>query len=355
MLLGRHALGPVAAVTRLVGLQAQEPGDPYVALHARLARFDPRALSRAIAGRELVRIVVMRGTVHLVTAADAATLRPLMQPVLDAELTRHPDVRAARPRDMRAVVAAARGLLSDPQAPRSMRALRAELEARFPGEGAPGLAYACRNLLPLVQAPPRGLWQRGGQVAHVTLEAWTGRGLDPAPSLDEAVLRYLAAFGPALPADVAAWSRLTGMREVLERLRPRLVIHRDERGRELFDIPAGPLPDPDTPAPPRLLPEYDNALLSHGDRTRFHGPGHQELTEAVGESWGRCGAALLDGTILGPWHLDRQGEVTTLVIRHLRSVTRRAEAPLTTEARRVLRLLAPDAPRHEVRLERITA
>lgn len=353
MLLERAALGPVAAVERLAGLQAQEPGDPYVALHARLARFDPRALSRAIAGRELVRIVLMRGTVHLVTPADAATLRPPMQPVLDAELARHPDVRASRPRDMGAVVDVARTLMSDPEAPVPMRALRAALEDRFPGEGAAGLAYACRNLLPLVQTPPRGLWGRGGQAAHVTLEAWTGRSLDTTASLDEAVLRHLAAFGPARAADLATWSGLTGMREVLEHLRPRLVTHRDERGRELFDVPGGPLPEPATPAPPRLLPEYDNALLAYSDRGRFHADEHGELEEAVGGSWARCGAALLDGTVLGPWHLDRRPGTATLVIRHLRRIARRAEGPLTTEARRVLRLLAPRAERHDVRLERI--
>ncbi|MGD9572315.1 MAG: winged helix DNA-binding domain-containing protein [Thermoleophilia bacterium] len=352
MLLERHEVAPVDAVGLLVGLQAQEPPDPHVALHARLAGFDPAVLSRAMEDREVVRIVAMRATVHMLTAADAATLRPLTQRVLDDELRRHPEHRWTSERDMTPVLDAARPFLSDPAAPRSMKALRQHLGERFPADEAAGMAYACRNLLPLVQTPPRGMWGRSAQVAYVTLQAWTGRDLDPDPSIDDVALRYIAAFGPARPADLATWSRLTGFREVLDRLRPRLRAFRDERGRELLDLPDAPRPDEDVPAAPRFLPQYDNVLLSHGDRSRFHGDRHAELVAGVGESWGRCGSVLLDGTVLGPWHVERDEDGgATVVVRHARRVTARAAGPLRTEARRLLRLLAPEAGSRELRLE----
>ncbi len=165
------------------------------------------------------------------------------------------------------MLAFAHPLLSE--RPMAGGALRAALAERFPDLHAAALAYACRCLLPLVQVPPRGVWGRTLQVTSTPLDAWVGRPLDPAPSIDEVVLRYLAAFGPATPADAMAWSRLTGLREVFDRLRPRLRIFHDERGRELYDRPDAPRPGAEVPAPVRFLPEYDNLLLSHADRSRF--------------------------------------------------------------------------------------
>ena len=140
---------------------------------------------------------------------------------------------------------------------------------KFPELDAAALAYACRCKLALVQVPPRGLWGGSGRVTLTTVESWLGRPLAGRPRIDDVVMRYFAAFGPAAVADVATWSRLTRLREVVERLRPRLRAFHDERGRELFDVPDGVRPDADTPAPPRFLPEYDNLLLSHDDRSRF--------------------------------------------------------------------------------------
>jgi hypothetical protein len=337
------------AVEHLVGLQAQVPLNPYTALWSRLERFRPDGVAALLVERRVVRIVVMRATIHLVTADDCRLLRPLMQPVLDAELARHREYGPAlRGIDLEPVLSFASSLLAE--RPRTGGELRAALEEGFPEHDATALAYACRCLLALVQVPPRGVWGRTAQVTSTTAESWLGRPLASRPSIDAVVLRYLAAFGPATVADVAAWSRLTGFREVLERLRPRLRTFRDERGRELFDLPDAPRPDPDTPAPPRFLPEYDNVLLSHADRSRF--VAEERRGSLAGAFAGRAhGAVLHDGLVEGSWRLDRDRETggATLVVTHAGRLTKRATAALTAEGRRLLRFVAADAETSDVR------
>jgi winged helix DNA-binding protein len=336
------------AVEHLVGLQAQVPLNPYTALWSRLERFQPEDLAELLVQRRVVRIVVMRATIHLVSADDCLLLRPLMQPVLDGELARHPEFRPAlRAVDVDAVLGFARPLLAD--RPRTGGELRTALEERFPGHDASALAYACRNLLALVQVPPRGLWGRTAQVTSTTAESWLGRPLAIDPSLDAVVLRYLAAFGPAAVADVAAWSRLAGLREVVDRLRPQLRTFRDERGRELFDLPDGPRPDPDTPAPPRFLPEYDNVLLSHADRSRFVSKEQRgRFSDIAGPVHG---VVLHDGFGCGAWRLERNSEsgAATLVVSPIVRLTKRAAAAVAAEGRRLLRFVAADAGARDVR------
>jgi len=236
LLLRRADLPVLDTVEHLVGLQAQVPLDPYTALWSRLDGFRPGALADLLVERRVVRTVVMRGTIHLVTADDCLLLRPLVQPVLDAELARHRDYAPhLRELDLEPVLEFARTVFAE--RPRTGPELRAALGERFSGHDGAALAYACRCLLPLVQVPPRGVWGRTAAVATTTAESWLGRPLAERPSLDEVVLRYLAAFGPAAVADIGTWSRVTGLREVVERLRPGLRTFRDERGRELFDSP----------------------------------------------------------------------------------------------------------------------
>ncbi len=286
LLLERSEKSPLDAVEYLVGMQAQIPLNPYIGLWSRLEKFEPSRLATLVWDRAVVRIAVMRSTIHLVSADDCLLLRPLMQPVLDREWPRHqehgPVLRGV---DFEPVLAFVRPLLAE--RPHTGPRLRTALADRFPEQDAAALAYACRCLLPLVQVPPRGIWGQSSQVTSTTAESWLRRPLAPAPSIDDVVLRYLAAFGPATPADVATWSRLTGVREVLDRLRPQLRAFRDGDGRELFDLPDAPRPDPDTPAPPRFLPEYENLLLSHADRTRVIA---EELGTPTGPPPRRCKA-----------------------------------------------------------------
>jgi hypothetical protein len=342
LLLERADVTPCDAVRHLVGLQAQVPHNPYTALWARLDGFLPEALSGALEQREAVRVNVMRATIHLVTAADCLLLRPLMQPVLSAELRRHPEHSPKLEGvDLAPVLEFAQSLLAEPH---TGPQLRAALTARFPKHDPAALAHACRCHLALVHVPPRGLWGRSAQVTTATAESWLGRPLASKPPLDDIVLRYLAAFGPASVADLTTWCRLTGLREVVERLRPQLVTVRDERGRELFDLPDAPRPDPDTPAPVRFLPEYDNVLLSHGDRSRFVSAADRAL---LGRGWSvGWGAVLHDGVVRGAWRAEPDG----LAVRHV-PLARRGLAAIAAEGRRLARFLGVGS---ELRLEPVS-
>jgi winged helix DNA-binding protein len=346
LLLDRSELGPVEAVEHLVGMQAQLPMNPYLGLWSRLKDFDPEGLGRLVTDRKLVRIVLMRTTIHLVSADDCLTLRPLVQPALAGELARHPEhAPKLHEVDLPPVLAFAAKILAE--RPHSGPQLRAALGTQFPEHDAAALAYACRNNLALVQVPPRGVWAKTSQVTVATAESWLGRPLAVKPSIDEVVMRYLGAFGPASVADVAAWSGLTGFREVLERLRPRLRTFRDPGGRELFDLPDAPRPDPETPAPPRFLPEYDNVMLSHADRSRFASEEHRRAWAT-----GRLEGSLLhDGFGVATWWLDRDRAAgrTTLVVDHIVPLARPAKTAIEAEGRRLLQFLDAAGTNPDVR------
>jgi hypothetical protein len=346
LLLERARLPALDAIEHLVGMQAQVPENPYLGLWSRLEGFAPAELAELLLQRRAVRIVVMRATIHLVSADDCLLLRPLMQPVLDAELRRHPQYAPMLEGvDLETVLAFVRALLAE--APLPGPRLRAALAERFPRHDPAALAYAGRCLLSFVQVPPRGVWGQTLQVTSTTAESWLGRPLAQAPSIDDVVVRYLAAFGPASVADIASWSRLTGMGAVVERLRPRLRTFRDERGRTLYDLPDSPRPDPATPAPPRFLPEYDNVLLSHADRARFHDGAPRPVVARTVH-----GTVLSDGTLCATWRVerDRGGAIAALVVEQVRPLSKRAGAAVVAEGRRVTRFLGDGTAAADVRL-----
>ncbi|MEU8419551.1 winged helix DNA-binding domain-containing protein [Micromonospora sp. NPDC048835] len=262
LLLRRSGMDVPAALAHLVGLQAQTPHTWYAGLWSRLADFRAVDVATLLESRAVVRIALMRSTIHVIGAAEAAWIRPLVQPVLDRDLfANHTHGRWMRGLDTAAVAAHAHDLLAE----RAMTPaeLGAALLRRWPDNNAAALAYAARNLLPLVQTPPRGVWGRSGRTVHAPLDVRA----DPPPyrmKIDDLVLRYLAAFGPATVADAQTWSGLTHLAEVVDRLRPRL---RTFPG-GYVDLPDAPRPDPDTLAPVRYLYDFDNLLLSYRDRTR---------------------------------------------------------------------------------------
>ena len=337
MLLGRRKLPAVKAIEHLVGMQAQAPYPPYVGLWTRLEDFRPDDLARLIEERRAVRIALMRNTVHLVSARDCLRLRPLMQPVIERGLRASRDDRTGLEElDLAALVAAGRALLEE--RPRTARELGELLRERWPDRDPASLARAIRHAVPLVQVPPRGVWRKGGPAAHATAEAWLGCPLDPAPSSEEMVLRYLGAFGPASVKDAQTWSGLTRLGEVFERLRPRLLAFRDERGRELFDLPGAPRPDPETLAPPRFLPEFDNLILSHADRARVIADDHRR---AIASKNGMVPATVLvDGFVRGTWKTKRTGGKATLAIEPFEPLPKEDRDALAEEGEKLLRFLA---------------
>ena len=299
LLVERSDLGAVDAVDHLVGMQAQAPLAPYVGLWSRLRGFVPTDLAVPLEGRAVVRATLMRGTVHLVTADDALLLRPLTEPAIVRGFTGGFTGKLS-PEQTEAVLGFGRELLEE--APKTRAQLREQFVARWPEWDADAMAYAVSYLLPTVQPTPRGVWGAGGRAELALMTTWLDRPLETAPSIDEVVLRYLRAFGPASVLDAQAWSGLTRLREVFDRLAARLLVFRSEDGQELFDVPDAPRPDADLPVLPRFLPEYDNVLFSHQDRSRVTDPGRRiPLPPGVGA---RAGTFLVDGRWAGTWRLD---------------------------------------------------
>ena len=347
-LLGRSGRSATEVIEHLVGMQAQVPRHPYVGLWTRIEGFDAAELEGLIAGRLAVRMPLLRATIHLVTARDCLGLRPLLQPVLQRMLVSgSPFGRALAGMELDPLLTLARQLFEE--RPRTSVELRALLGERWPDRDAVALGAATTLLVPVVQVPPRGMWRTSGRPTWTTVDAWLGRPPDPHASLDDLVARYLAAFGPASAADVRTWSGLTGVAEILDRLRPSLRPFRDEHGTELLDLPDAPLPDPDVPAPPRFLPEYDNAFLSHHDRSRVVA---DDLRRRVlGEAAIGLGSLLVDGFAAGTWRIERARGTASLGIRPLVPLSRKNRDGVEAEGRRLLSFTDPEAGERGVHFE----
>ncbi|AYY11431.1 winged helix DNA-binding domain-containing protein [Actinobacteria bacterium YIM 96077] len=337
LLLDREQRPVADTVEHLVGLQAQNPTDPHYSLWSRLQDFDPGELNQLLLNRQVVRCWPMRRTVHLVTARDAKVLLPLTQPVALRTL-RGNFRRRLEGLDLDEVAAFGRKLLEEQ--PRTRGDLIPHLTQRWPGYDRDALGYAATIPLPLVQPPPRGLWGQNGKAVLTPADTWLGDNLEPDPSPDTIVMRYLATYGPAGNADIRTWSGLTGVKEVTERLRPRLRTFRDNEGRELFDLPDAPLLDADEPTPVRFLPEFDNVFLSHADRSRIVGPDVGRVGAITADRTVR--KLLIDGFVNAEWSLDSKGDETTLIVRPYRPLSPDEEADITSEGARLLTLVAPD-------------
>ncbi|WP_067475656.1 winged helix DNA-binding domain-containing protein [Actinomadura hibisca] len=345
MLLRRERMPALDAVERLAGMQSQAPNPPYLGLWTRLEDFDFAEVARLMHDRRAVRMVLMRGTIHLVSVRDALAWRPHTQPLLDAWATS--TVLATLPDGVGVadIAEAARPLLEE--APLSDKELRTALAERWPDVPGDLLIRAVRSGLALVQVPPRGIWGASGLARHTTVEQWLGRSVEPCAA-EEMLTRYLAAFGPATVRDAQHWWGVTRLGEVMERLAPGLVTFTDEHGRVLYDLPDAPRPGPDAPAPVRYVPEFDNLTLSHADRARIVSEEHRKRIFTVN---GIIRATVLvDGFVHGMWKIERKRKEATLRVELFGPVSAADRKALLEEGERLLTDAHPEATTRTVDL-----
>lgn len=323
-------------IERLVGLQAQEPLEPYVGLWSRLAAFAPAELVGLLERREAVRTVMMRRTLHLHTAADAQRFRPVHHAMI-VQRTASARARELGGLDLDRLAEVATPWFDEP---RTTSEVARAIAAEWPDVPTPALSDMIGVVVPLVQVPPRGVWGQRAAARNLTLSGWLGD-TEPVPTdevLDGLVLRYLAAYGPATSSDVRAWCGLAGLPAVIKRLRPRLRSYRDEAGRELLDLADAELVPADAPAPPRFLPAFDNVVLAFADRSRMIDDEHKHHSVAGARF------VLLDGRVTGTWTSTGDADSgVTVEIEPFRPLPKAGRAALTAEAEALAAFLGDGA------------
>ncbi|MBI5154364.1 AlkZ family DNA glycosylase [Candidatus Poribacteria bacterium] len=347
LLLEREAVAPLRAIERLAGMQAQEAKPPFIGLWTRLSDFRREALLKLLHSRKAVRATAMRATIHLMSAKDFRLLRGPLQPALSSAMQSALRHRGAG-LDMEELLAKARAFFGSQ--PGTFAALREHLDHSVPDVDARALAYAIRTHLPLVQISTDAEWGFPANAEFTTAEAWLEEPVPVTGEADELVLRYLAAFGPASVADAQAWSGLRGLKEVFERLRPRLRMFRDDAGRELFDLPKAPRPSAETEAAVRFLPEYDNLILGHADRSRVIADEYRK--RVVTANLRVLATFLVDGFVAGTWKIERTKTAATLVIEPFGRIGTEAREQLECEGGTLLRFAEPTAEKFGLRFSR---
>jgi hypothetical protein len=289
LLLDRKRLSAKAVIERLVGMQAQWPPAPYVGIWTRTTGFRRASLERELVRGSVVKANMMRQTLHLVTRRDYAVLRAALSESVLRESTQAkllaPSMRALADGGPVATATALEHLERE-HGITGLTARRAWSAARVSGH--------------LAHHHETALWRGQPEALFVALEEPEQH--DPTEARAETLRRYLAAFGPSTRGDIVAWSKMQVPE--IQRALDGLVLRRfrDEHGRELLDVPRGPLPSPETPAPVRFLPKWDNLLLAFADRTRVL---PEEYRKRVIRANGDVAQTfLVDGFVAGTWRVE---------------------------------------------------
>lgn len=335
-----RATDPLAVIERLAGLQAQQARPPFVGLWTRVAGFQREQLGALVRDKAVVRATMMRGTLHLVSAADYVALRSALQPLFAAS------VKAILGKRVDGLDIAKLCAFARTKLPATFDALRPVLAKKFPKFDDRALGYTVRVSMPLVQVPTDDRWAYPASSDFACAEAWLGRAVDPAPATALLVKRYLAAFGPASVRDAQTWSGMRDLAPVFAALRDELVTFRDGK-RELFDLPDAPRPDADTVAPVRFLPEFDNLVLSHDDRSRVIAEAHRPAV--VTKNLQVKATFLVDGVVAGTWTVERK-KAATLVLSPFSALKKPVRAALEAEAEPLVRFIEPDAASYAIKV-----
>lgn len=346
MLVERHEVRAPSAIEKLAGMQAQLARPPFIGLWSRLAGFSREELVRALQRRQVVRAPLMRCTLHLLTARDLRALHGAIQPALDRAMESVLRTRL-RGLDIDAVMQRASDFF---EAPHTFDDLRRELARWRPKGDIRAMAYAVRCKLPLVQVTDDSAWGFPASADFVRADRWLGESIPEDDDAEALVLRYLAAFGPASVRDAVVWSGVTSLAGSFEALRKRLVTFEDERGRELFDLPKAPRPSEEVEAPVRFLPEFDNLVLGHDDRTRFISKEHRANVFLPGLRV--APTFLVDGRVAGTWKIERKKTVAVLLLSPFGGMDRERREALQSEGEGLVRFVEPDTEGHEVRFSK---
>ena len=344
LLLERASTTPPAAIERVVSLQAQLVKPPYVSLWSRIDGFARDDLTACIHDRSVVKTTMMRHTLHLMTAPDYLRLRRSAQASLTRSFTSITGKRLAG-LDVNPLVDAAAAQFRDE--PRTFAEIRDALAAIEPDRDASAMAYAARTFIPLAQLPADTPWGYDNRAPYLDAETFLGAALDADERPHELIRRYLSAFGPASVRDCQNWSGLAGLKPAFEELRAELFVFRDERGTELFDVADGLFADPATPAPPRFLPEFDNVLLGHQDRSRI--VSEEDRKRIALPAARMLPTFLVDGLVHGSWSVQTKRGVATITLEPFRALAPADRRALAQEAEQLAQFLEPDAASVDVR------
>jgi Winged helix DNA-binding domain len=346
MLLSRDKSTITAAIERLVGLQAQVPRPPFVGLWSRVVDFERAQLTKLFLDRKVVRGTFLRGTIHAASAQDFLALRPVIQPALDAVMEGILRDRL-KTIDLDRLIGTARKLFD--KKPQTFDDLREAFLKADPKADERAMGYAVRMRLPLVQVPePDEKWAFPSQACFALAEQWLGKKVaSRVVPADDLFRRYLAAYGPATPADFQGWSGLPRdlVRETADRLRPALTVLREGK-RELLDLPDAPRPSADVPAPVRFIPEYDNLITARADERVVS---KSDRSRVFLSALRVAATVLVDGFAAGTWKVTATRKLATVTIEPFRALPPKVRKEIAEEAERLGQFSEPEVPKVDVK------